>query len=366
MAASQKTTLPPPPPSDAEPANKSKIPVRGFAMLRERHAQNAKLSTFVRAATTTIPDRPSTSGGVASSKHEDKALKRMSRDDLHFPPPKNTFRSGTTYYNFPVPGSRKPAMIPEETAEELEFRKYGYRDSLMADTLDSRDNEEIGMALGSPSQGQNTTWNNPTHVDTEAERKSNESSESRKNAALPPKPKASKWKLFGGMFNKKPAQASTTFYKLQPEPTKEPNYVNFPSPPPSRGRRMNSERRPKEKKPDLPRSQTIPMDFDFVKKDMLVTRIDGSGDDADVDEQLSRHDTKAPEIKLEGGPLLDVEIPTIRMERYSVMFGSLLNPQPTASTSALLARRQATLDRLKSVNESIAELVSLQSLSCHS
>ncbi|TLD17909.1 uncharacterized protein PgNI_01747 [Pyricularia grisea] len=51
-----------------------------------------------------------------------------------------------------------------------------------------------------------------------------------------------------------------------------------------------------------------------------------------------------------GSPFLNVEIPDIKMERYSVMFSGLLNPQ---SSSSLLARRQATLDRLKSINDCI-------------
>jgi hypothetical protein len=72
-----------------------------------------------------------------------------------------------------------------------------------------------------------------------------------------------------------------------------------------------------------------------------------------------------PEITLEGGPLvdnhqsdykgLDVDIPSIHMERYSVMFGSSLQKPPgSSSSSSLLARRQATLDKLKTVNEALA------------
>jgi hypothetical protein len=47
-------------------------------------------------------------------------------------------------------------------------------------------------------------------------------------------------------------------------------------------------------------------------------------------------------------PLLDVEIPRIQMERYSVMFGSLLQPN---RSSSLLVRRQGNSDRLKPLNE---------------
>ncbi|KAK3943821.1 hypothetical protein QBC46DRAFT_417891 [Diplogelasinospora grovesii] len=49
--------------------------------------------------------------------------------------------------------------------------------------------------------------------------------------------------------------------------------------------------------------------------------------------------------------LLDVEIPDIRLERYSIMFSGVLNPQGTPSS--LLARRQATLEKLKTINDRI-------------
>ncbi|GKT48571.1 uncharacterized protein ColSpa_08752 [Colletotrichum spaethianum] len=64
------------------------------------------------------------------------------------------------------------------------------------------------------------------------------------------------------------------------------------------------------------------------------------------------------------GGFLNVEIPSIKMERYSVMFGNVLG-QPQGShdstaeqhasqmASSLLARRQATLDRLKTINDKV-------------
>ncbi|KAF4449950.1 hypothetical protein F53441_6869 [Fusarium austroafricanum] len=53
--------------------------------------------------------------------------------------------------------------------------------------------------------------------------------------------------------------------------------------------------------------------------------------------------------------LLDVEIPSIKMDRYSVMFNSVLQPPPQAPASSLLARRQATLDHLQTVKDAITE-----------
>lgn len=53
----------------------------------------------------------------------------------------------------------------------------------------------------------------------------------------------------------------------------------------------------------------------------------------------------------QSGPLLDVEIPDIKLERYSVMFGGLLEQQQ--STSGLLARRQATLTKLRAIEDEV-------------
>lgn len=49
-------------------------------------------------------------------------------------------------------------------------------------------------------------------------------------------------------------------------------------------------------------------------------------------------------------PLLDVTIPRVQMERYSVMFSELLQPQSTATSSSLLQRRQGNTDKVKPLN----------------
>ncbi|OAQ99462.1 hypothetical protein LLEC1_03677 [Akanthomyces lecanii] len=50
-------------------------------------------------------------------------------------------------------------------------------------------------------------------------------------------------------------------------------------------------------------------------------------------------------------PVLDIEIPDTKLERYSVMFGSLLEKQQ--STGSLLARRQATLARIRALEDEV-------------
>lgn len=91
-----------------------------------------------------------------------------------------------------------------------------------------------------------------------------------------------------------------------------------------------SDRKPPRHKPIMLRSATLPYE---------------------VEDQPSsyRRPPNVPPV-----PRLDVQIPEIRMERYSVMFSDVLNqgsrPEPAAS---LLARRQATLERLKSIDDAV-------------
>lgn len=60
----------------------------------------------------------------------------------------------------------------------------------------------------------------------------------------------------------------------------------------------------------------------------------------------------APNSETSAPLRLDVEIPSITLDRYSVMFSGVLNPQQQKRNSkmTLLERRQATLEKLKSVN----------------
>lgn len=56
----------------------------------------------------------------------------------------------------------------------------------------------------------------------------------------------------------------------------------------------------------------------------------------------------------DGGPLLDVSLPDITMERYSVMFGNLLQSDP--NRLSLLARRQGNSEKIKPLLELSAKV----------
>lgn len=246
----------------------------------------------------------------------------------------------------------------------------------------------IGMALGSPSQAPIPAWpaHNVPFIPSTASSPYLTPSPAldpwRSTAAAaqpPPTRKPSKWKLFG-MFRAKPAPAPPQpFYKLQPEPA--PDWLHFPEPPAAaaadetrrgaaRGR-TNSERRPsmRRAKPRLARAMTAPTEGQeragmgrgsravlqcvVVEPPTDVPSEDDAGEEADAVPLMPRRDE---------GSLLAVDIPSIHMERYSIMFSSFLDQKKAAGagarpSSALLARRQATLDRLRSVDEAVDELV---------
>lgn len=299
-----------------------------------------------------------------------------------------------------------PPTPPGETAEIVnvrrrEFEKYGY--TSLPDTPTSAmsalqrigtDEMPIGMALGSPSQApqyQSPRPHNLTHVQYAPPSSSSgpsltsftaSSSSVELNAATPPPPtrQKGKWKLFGGLFRKPPPQPQQPFYQLEPgaaqEADPEPDWLNFPEPPAATEKergwgRTKSERRPHTAKPRLARSATAPAEGPDVSTPPREARRLEKRERVPVDTPMQTHVedewtamTPKENSKSEK-PLLAVEIPTTEMERYSVMFSSFLDKKSSTqpSTSSLLARRQATLDRLKSVNETIAELVSPPSLS---
>ncbi|KAH7317552.1 hypothetical protein BKA65DRAFT_104012 [Rhexocercosporidium sp. MPI-PUGE-AT-0058] len=311
-----------------------------------------------------LPVRPSTSAGpgsVSSFAKRRNAEKRETKDDLHFNP-LAAHGVGTTFYNFPLPGSLPtPASSPKSAHHPATRKPQGTRPSTpesmeIAPAKMNVPQAEIGMALGSP-QHPPTAWQqvpmdryteSPDHIDDDF------------SNSVPVKQKTSKWKILGGLFGGKKHEAQpAAFYQLQPE-TSQQAPVNHgfdfgdqaasSEKPKSRGRgRSNSSaRKAWKQKPDMSRADTVPPRFD----------LEGSG---------RQNQTGTPEITIDGGTviydgaqstqkgagLLDVDIPSVQMERYSIMFGSVLQ-KPQSQSSSLLARRQATLDKLKTVNEALA------------
>ncbi|KFY62558.1 hypothetical protein V496_04528, partial [Pseudogymnoascus sp. VKM F-4515 (FW-2607)] len=353
---------------------------------------------FARAAhyfTRTLPDRPRTSSGpnkqtiiqLGPAKQQQHQQRRAS-EDPQLPAYASYFANRAL-----------PPTPPDETAvtakaRRREFEEYGY--TSLPDTPVSAmstlqrvatDEMPIGMALGSPSQApqyQSPRPHNLTHVQLAPPASSSRpsltsatASTSSAESHVPSPPPASrqkgKWKLFGGLFRKPPPQPQQAFYKLEPEAAQEvdpePDWLQFPEPPAATEKergwgRTKSERRPQTAKPKLSRSATAPVEGPVVSTPPRETRRLEKRERVPVDTPMQTHvedewTAMTPKVNSKSDrPILAVEIPTTEMERYSVMFSSLLDKKngTQPSTSSLLARRQATLDRLKSVNETIAEL----------
>lgn len=223
------------------------------------------------------------------------------------------------------------------------------------DTLSSGE-IPIGMAIGSPSHPPEALpWESPLP----ATREPLTPPDLYRNATAPvQRQKPQRRRLFGALFGRKkedqpreslegPADlgnksSMTTTTSVASQP--------FGESAPARSSTLTHRKAPRYK-PIVIRSHTLPVANG-------PTYEPGSREQR-VQPEYQRMDYLSPNSKppappsstLGSGPLLNVEIPSIQMERYSVMFSNVLNTQ--ATSSALLARRQATLEKLSTINERI-------------
>ena len=309
-------------------------------------------------------ERPSTSSGPGSGKPLERAntSKRISRDDLAL----NTrfmAADNVKLYHIPIRG-RLPTPDASPTKQSLS-REIPVRVS----TPDSVDDVTetgliaIGMALGSPTQAP-ASGVTPWQIHEPA----------RSWVAAPevqePPPgmssgtKSRRWALFGRSKSKR---SKNPEMRQQRSMTDGAVY----SPPSSitdaqdRGDvaqpRQPKPRKTPKHKPIIVRSQTEPVVSHRVddRQRSAPTRIapepprkverSQSQDNLERQRTPSVSSSSASHsVASNSGRLLDVNIPSIEMERYSIMFGEVLRPQ---SASSLLARRQAALNRLKTIGD---------------
>jgi hypothetical protein len=250
----------------------------------------------------------------------------------------------------------------------------------------------IGIALGSPTMNppwittpQGATLGTVTHISS-----SPPPLRTPEVRHEPPKPKLSRWK---SLFGRKPVthEQKQSFYQLaqsvapvradshhddeslasraasraedfRPEPWSA-------SPPvfkldiresrwfPKGQEQPNTERRPRA-------LTTIPNPLGKAKTPLMRSASsprpqlrDDWGHQASVPQVIVSETSQSPSSTMNSvGPLLDVDIPSIKLDRYSVMFGSLLQSNTTSAsasnrTSALLVRRQGNSEKLKPLNE---------------
>ncbi|KAI0470276.1 hypothetical protein F4859DRAFT_515801 [Xylaria cf. heliscus] len=308
-----------------------------------------------------MADRPSTSGGLGSSKTtktDFKFDKRVSRDDFYL---------GSRAYggnrSGPLASLRDQPPTPDTNARAAPVQRLRSATTTAwkstSNLMKEERNGSIGMALGSPSHPPNVM---DTGTSQHAARSKKDSPQASRSSSvdtfdMPVSRKPTgKWKLFG-LFGRKQSNQSIPAVSIsdpnglygtnRPEAVAAASQISLSSglKSPSRSNTTSSRKAPRHK-PIVVRSQTMP----------LGVKADGHEKPRGRERAGDVNFGRIP-IALDTGvesshaakPLLNVEIPDVRLERYSVMFNSVLNSNPS-----LLSRRQANVQKLKSV-EDVAE-----------
>ena len=190
----------------------------------------------------------------------------------------------------------------------------------------------IGVALGSPSQLQPTYPRLPgqsslTKMNVEGPSLSDDYFEDPAN-----KSKGARWKKIGGLFRAKNAlleeQVPSPFHQLS-----RPYAFPAGTETPSSLRSRPSESGPREHDAKFLFDRILGSNGQLAPQKYAVDPLHQAST-----QRPSLHNSSPTSLRL-----LDVKIPNVQMERYSVMFGSLLDKQEPPS---LLARRDKTLNKL--------------------
>ncbi|KAJ1331610.1 hypothetical protein MN608_05070 [Microdochium nivale] len=312
-----------------------------------REAPSATLTPSIRPHIH-IMARPSSSDGLQSqdgtldSFHVDRRRldKRISRDDSWIVTGKAGAR---TRQYVPPRGLPTPDASPISNIIEP--------NNAPAQWAPMPRNEQIGMALGSPSfatpQWNDSMLRNPKSAGGPVVTSPHAGGSDGISPSAPiPRKGSGKWKIFG-MFGRRPVESSSQANS----PGRNPNDL-----PPSSSSRPEFPQTPKSadvwSKPPINRSYTMPSPHDLGKDSKRRPSISKMRK-AKTNEAtppmpslfVDSSDVLDPQDKSSG--LLDVSIPSIELERYSVMFEKVLNP----SRTSLLSRRQGALEQLKTVDE---------------
>ncbi|KAK0391127.1 hypothetical protein NLU13_0629 [Sarocladium strictum] len=318
----------------------------------------------------TLTERPRTSSGPESRKSRgktDPSQHLRSRDDTFLV---DMVTKGTAQrsYHIPIRGKAPSPDASPDSRSDSPPRTAIVRTTTPDSLVESAENDlvTIGMALGSPSHppySGKPTWR-PKQV-TRA---------MTANAIVPvpepapqiqptreeplPKGKSRKWGIFGRSKSTKRSRSGTASAASPPSTTQE--QFGISSPPQANFMKQEIPRAvasPPRSKPLVTRSHTAPL-IGEVPTSRKVNA-GNSYQTAQVARKPLPHQPATdgfrptPPVKASGdkakSQLLNVDIPSIEMERYSVMFGSVL--QSNHGTSSLLARRQATLEKLRMLKD---------------
>ncbi|KAJ5691834.1 hypothetical protein N7462_001257 [Penicillium macrosclerotiorum] len=255
----------------------------------------------------------------------------LPRDDLHDlpgasprPVPEQT---SATRFNFPRPQiANKHAEVkqPPAMTATFDFRLTAPPDEVVPTSANAKRSPggipRVGIALGSPSMLD-------SRDDLPPPRFNQEIFAPQQTEQPPQTRKPSKWKKIGGLFRAKNALTSPT------EQLKEGQAKGLPAKSKqAEGTKRQAERR--ESTEEWPK----------IEVDSTASTTTKSSPQRSRKFSLSGKKAAPKEKPNDKGPRLDVNIPNIQMERYSVMFGNVMNKNQRPS---LLARRAKTLDNLR-------------------
>ncbi|KAJ5110499.1 hypothetical protein N7532_001034 [Penicillium argentinense] len=242
-------------------------------------------------------------------------------------------QSSLAQFNFPQPvgaeerSNRKP--LPVDTAT-FDFRVTAPPDEVVPSrAMMDRSPIGIGIALGSPGMLESKENLPPPRFNT------NIFVDEQKQQSQPRK--TSKWKKIGGLFRAKSALASPT----QPRP-------NIP--------KQSAKEKPSSSGKQTPEKHGTE-EWPRIETDAKPTTTSSSTPQRTRKFSLSnRKGLKEKNGENMQGPRLDVDIPDVQMERYSVMFSTVMNRNQRPS---LLARRSKTLDNLHVPSNSVSHAATI-------
>lgn len=357
-------------------------------------------SARLAARQTATAERPSTSAGpgtgtgsfkmfaeARSQPRSSAAGKRMSKDDLYISTHSSrSFRS----YHIPIRGQPpSPTASPRSRSPD---RTITVRTQTPDSIAGSNPAAPIGMAIGSPS------FAPPVQPPTSGGswQPQLRGMDVKPPWEEPPEPapakKPSKWRLFGLLGSKKepkdrqsttPDLASTPMSESRPKTASSMRYQE------DMGRsnttaakkakkvtplvvRSNTEPAVEFPSASLPKEPKTPKAPRAAKQDSVARKASTKS----LREGIKKSDisapmpASAPPMPVSAPPMppmptsstkgfLDVDIPDVKMERYSVMFNGILQPgggqPPKNSRNSTFLKRQATLKRLQRIQDAIME-----------
>lgn len=323
--------------------------------------------------------RPSTSGGLKSlpARHNNFD-KRVSKDDMFFSTSRqkptfndNRMSRDDTYirgrmaemasFHIPIRGQPTPEQSPiSNYPVNHEFAipaRIHTPESITSGEI------QIGMALGSPSHPPadlQNRWQAQFPPATPTVTASSEPSPALAGPTgdLPQRKKPGGRRKLFGLFGKRKDSETSSYASststLAPTATASTASSVSDSRSPVWRSNTNSNQSMSKHKPIMTRSNTMP----YATEEATMSQ---SGSPEPPPRSMARPGPQQSS-QLQAPPsskpsLLQVDIPDIKLDRYSVMFSGVLNtgqPQPQPA-STLLARRQATLDKLKTIEDRIIE-----------